>query len=457
MERLKNTTGIPQHGNGGGVVMPRHRLRAVWRGDCVGRWRGFDCGEDCPADQFGNLGNYGVSEGFKSVCPVGNPISHSTHVGFNAPDVSETTCESINCLPINDRRLTAGEPRFPLSLSSEADGVGQRLRATSRSRLGNFALAVFSVKFAAIALQLRGVGHFNTSERYVSPRLRIASLLPIGDAVGVCNNPDPIAAVVGTKAGSWYAMPFRIIPERGQGSENRLQPSRKQRADVLQDNETGSQFANKTGDLVEQAATLAFKPCPKPCEANVLAWEAAADDIDANPIGSKPCAGKFSDIGVTGDVWPMLGEDAAGEVFNFAEGDRFKATRSFKAKAKSSNAGKQVKHPQFVRTGEAGYKAAIAPGPSACGVGGHLGDLCLCEAGHLFAPAWEEVAIRQFQQRDEGEAHAEQADHANRGCASGDKERGHAAASLAASNASAASNVRLSSGKSPVSKRETED
>jgi len=34
---------------------------------------------------LGHLWDYGVSKGSKSVHPVGNPISHSTHVGFSCP------------------------------------------------------------------------------------------------------------------------------------------------------------------------------------------------------------------------------------------------------------------------------------------------------------------------------------------------------------------------------------
>jgi hypothetical protein len=37
------------------------------------------------ADDFWDLRDDGISEGFKSVHPGGNPISHSTHVGFNFP------------------------------------------------------------------------------------------------------------------------------------------------------------------------------------------------------------------------------------------------------------------------------------------------------------------------------------------------------------------------------------
>lgn len=43
----------------------------------------------------------------------------------------------------------------------------------------------------------------------------------------------------------------------------------------------------------------------------------------------------------------MLGEDFAGELFDFAEGDGFKPARSFEAKAKSSYASKKVQGAQL--------------------------------------------------------------------------------------------------------------
>jgi hypothetical protein len=142
--------------------------------------------------------------------------------------------------------------------------------------------------------------------------------------------------------GSRYAMPDRVIPERGQGPENGIQPSTKQRSDVLQENEAGSKFANETGDLKEQSAPLAGQPQTLPCDADVLAREAAANPINGNSIGSKSLCGKLAHVLVARDIWPVLGEDFARELFDFAEGDGFETARSFKAKGKSSNAGKQV-------------------------------------------------------------------------------------------------------------------
>jgi len=59
-------------------------------------------------------------------------------------------------------------------------------------------------------------------------------------ASGVGNNPEPVAAVRGANGGSWYAVPPRIIPERGQVSENVSKPSTKERCDVFHDDEGGS-------------------------------------------------------------------------------------------------------------------------------------------------------------------------------------------------------------------------
>ena len=51
--------------------------------------------EDRPADQFDNLRDDCVSEGSQSVHPIGNPISHSTHVGFSFPPIIHATSERV--------------------------------------------------------------------------------------------------------------------------------------------------------------------------------------------------------------------------------------------------------------------------------------------------------------------------------------------------------------------------
>ena len=72
-----------------------------------------------------------------------------------------------------------------------------------------------------------------------------ASWLPF--VVGVANNPEAIPPVRGANGGSWDAMPFRIVPERGQVSENVSKPPKKECCDVFHDDEAGSYLANKSG------------------------------------------------------------------------------------------------------------------------------------------------------------------------------------------------------------------
>jgi hypothetical protein len=51
-------------------------------------------GDDEAADDFGDLGDYGVSESSKSVHPAGNPMSHSTHIGFTFPPIADGSTEA---------------------------------------------------------------------------------------------------------------------------------------------------------------------------------------------------------------------------------------------------------------------------------------------------------------------------------------------------------------------------
>src|SRR4030042_1846992 len=51
----------------------------------------------CFKDFVCNLRDNGISEGFKSVHPLGYPMSHSTHIGFRLPD----SFEGLITLPSN--------------------------------------------------------------------------------------------------------------------------------------------------------------------------------------------------------------------------------------------------------------------------------------------------------------------------------------------------------------------
>ena len=91
-------------------------------------------------------------------------MSHSTHVGFSAPDCSDTTIDKFSCFPIAARRWIAGLPMCPRSRLSDDCGVSQMLRPTTVSKLGKRpgAHADSGVIVAAIALHVRGVGQRRT-------------------------------------------------------------------------------------------------------------------------------------------------------------------------------------------------------------------------------------------------------------------------------------------------------
>ena len=89
-------------------------------------------------------------------------------------------------------------------------GVGHVRIATTVSRFGNLSAAFATasgVMFAAIAEQDRGVGHVSADR----------------------DEEDPVAPVMGADGLRRYAVPHRIVPERGQGSEYGSKPPRKER------------------------------------------------------------------------------------------------------------------------------------------------------------------------------------------------------------------------------------
>jgi hypothetical protein len=67
--------------------------------------------------------------------------------------------------------------------------------------------------------------------------------------------------------------------------------------------------ANDPSELKPKTGPCASKPGPFSGVADVLAWEASADDIDF-PVAF--FRGERADIGVSPDIGPVLGEDFRG-------------------------------------------------------------------------------------------------------------------------------------------------
>ena len=99
----------------------------------------------------------------------------------------------------------------------------------------------------------------------------------------------------GTNGSSRYAIPFRVIPARGQVSEYNAKPPTKQSWHVLHEYESRSKLANDSEELLPQSGPLAFDSCTLGGVADVLAGESPADEIN----GLKVVATNFSDVSIS--------------------------------------------------------------------------------------------------------------------------------------------------------------
>jgi hypothetical protein len=90
-------------------------------------------------------------------------------------------------------------------------------------------------------------------------------------------------------------------------------------------------------ELAPEAGPRSCKTSALSCDADVLAGEASADDIDGDSIGSQSLCCEGAYVVVAGDAWPVLGEDSPGVRFALAEGDGTHAG-SLKAEAESTDA-----------------------------------------------------------------------------------------------------------------------
>jgi hypothetical protein len=136
-------------------------------------------------------------------------------------------------------------------------------------------------------------------------------------------------------------MPFRIIPERGKVSENIAKPPSKECCNVLHDDVSRSNFANKTGILAPEAGTLTGKPRAFSCDADILAGESAADGIHGNSVCCQARRCEGSNVIVARNLRPMLCENGAREWLDLAESDGLEA-RTLQAEGEAADAAEKV-------------------------------------------------------------------------------------------------------------------
>lgn len=238
--------------------------------------------------------------------PSGNPISHSTHVGFSWPGVFWFTTSF------------SGRAFFPCWLllpdrQSRAAGVGQRFTAVASPSplffdaplrlcspntvgVGHLAAAPFSVRFpranvcepfdpsAAI-----GVGHIATASSRLRRPISNRRCAVAADgkprrgspsfADGVGQDEQASSEMGRPDVGCSKHIPLRIEPEGGQIPENSIKPSNSESCDVFHEHEPGSKHANDASELGPQARAGAVDANASASDGDVLAGEAAADEI----------------------------------------------------------------------------------------------------------------------------------------------------------------------------------
>lgn len=223
--------------------------------------------ENGVADQFHDLRDYGISYLLISVYPSGNPMT---------------------CSAVSGTGYRWPSTRLHQSCQLFLSGFFTPRRGDSRP------------PFAAVAL---GVGH----------------------------NPNSVPKLSGTSVGSWNAMPFCIIPDRGQVSEYSAQPSTKQRCHVFHDDDSRSYFANEAEEFSPEPATVAFKALSSARKTDVLARESANDAVRIASILSKPIRCKSGNIVIDTNLGPVLFENLAGFLVDLAERDRLETAGTLQA------------------------------------------------------------------------------------------------------------------------------
>jgi hypothetical protein len=132
---------------------------------------------------------------------------------------------------------------------------------------------------------LTGVGY--------SPRDHEQPVTPVRGADGLCRN----------------AVPLRIVPARGQFSENRSKPATKESCDVLQHDESGSHFANDPCEFPPKAGAVPIQSGSGSSNAEILAGEASADEIDGGEVLGSNGFDIFEPLG----LWPVVCKNTAAE------------------------------------------------------------------------------------------------------------------------------------------------
>src|SRR5262245_33396770 len=264
-------------------------------------------------------------------------MSHSTHVGFNCPRIAFCPCDwrplhrfavgvghSRRLLVRPERTIANRSPRPPRS-PSVARGVGHMPRST------------------ALTITVSEVIVFRGPPGILAFIARCASgVFPSSWATGVGHNPDSVPLVRGADGGSRYAVPVRVIPERGQLAEYVSKPPSKESCRVLHECVGGSYLAK---DLAVCGPKPAFVLLDKAAAGNTdrLAGGSSGDKVNRGSWFGSPPFDAGADVVMLGYPRPVRVENDATVGIDFHLTNRGHAG-AFEAELEPANAREQGQH-----------------------------------------------------------------------------------------------------------------
>ena len=172
----------------------------------------------------------------------------------------------------------------------------------------------------------------------------LAALMPVlspSSARGVGHDPDAIPLVRSADGGSENKMPLRIIPDRRKAPEDATQSATAKGWDVFDDDPARRDFLNDAEVFEPEAGSIAAEAGATSGDADILAGEAAADEVGNNSVCCQSGCGEGANVMVAGHSRPMLRQHAAAKRFDFAERNGLHAG-ALEAEAESANTGEQV-------------------------------------------------------------------------------------------------------------------
>ena|SRR6266481_155110 len=163
--------------------------------------------------------------------------------------------------------------------------------------------------------------------------------------LGVAQNPDPVPLVRCPECPSTHHDRPAGVACSFQRSKYAVRPSSSQIRNVLNEEPVGPDFADDPEHLPPQPAAFPGKSRPSACDGNVLAGEAAADEVDLWCECFNVFSGQPVNVWMYGNRWPVPGEHAAAIRVDFAEKHGLKSAAP-KPQSEAADAAEQINYRQ---------------------------------------------------------------------------------------------------------------